>query len=136
MCPVSTLHRLQLQSLTDSTKGRLKRWGAKTEELASLRFDVKTNLNPILHSYNTKQLFIYLTASYDEVHAGSVSNMTVGEHEVVLWDRIITRSDMKDLRAVGQKVKTSGGPKRGRGNVRVEEGKTKYQWRNPSGTFR
>lgn len=62
--------------------------------------------------------------------------MTVGEHEVVLWDRIITRSDMKDLRATGQKVKTSGGPKKGRGNVRVEEGKTKYQWRNPSGTFR
>jgi hypothetical protein len=43
---------------------------------------------------------------------------------------------MKDLRATGQKVKTSGGPKKGRGNVRVEEGKTKYQWRNPSGTFR
>jgi signal peptidase complex subunit 3 len=62
--------------------------------------------------------------------------MTVGEHEVVLWDRIITRGDMKDLRATGQKVKTSGGPKRNRGNVRVEEGKNKYQWRNPGGTFR
>lgn len=43
---------------------------------------------------------------------------------------------MKDIRATGQKVKTSGGPKRNRGNVRVEEGKNKYQWRNPSGTFR
>jgi signal peptidase complex subunit 3 len=111
----------------------LKRWGAKSEELASLRFDIRTDLNPILQSYNTKQLFIYLTASYDE---GGPSNMTVGDHEVVLWDRIITRGDMKDIRATGQKVKTSGGPKRGRGNVRVEEGKNKYQWRNPGGTFR
>lgn len=113
-------------------KGRLKRWGARTEELASLRFDIKTNLNPLLNSYNTKQLFIYLTASYDE----GVLNQGQGEHEVVLWDRIITRGDMKDIRATGQKVKTSGGSKRGRGNVRVEEGKNKYQWRNPSGTFK
>lgn len=113
-------------------KGRLRRWGSKTEELASLRFDIKTNLNPLLNSYNTKQLFVYLTASYDEgtIHQGQ------GEHGVVLWDSIITRGDMKDLRSTGQKVKTKKGPKRGRGNVRIEEGKNKYQWRNPSGTFK
>lgn len=100
-----------------------------------MRFDIKTNLNPLLNSYNTKQLFIYLTATYDE---SAISNPSQGqgEHEVVLWDRIITRGDIKDLRATGQKVKTSGGPKRGRGNVKIEEGKNKYQWRNPSGTFK
>jgi signal peptidase complex subunit 3 len=41
---------------------------------------------------------------------------------------------MKDIRATTKAKK--GGPKRGRGKVRVEEGKNKYTWRNPSGTFR
>lgn len=112
--------------LTFRQKGRQRRWGAKEEELASLRFDVQADLNPLLNSYNTKQLFLYLTASYDE--------STIGEHEVVLWDRIITRGDMRDIRATTKPKR--GGPKRGRGKVRVEEGKNKYTWKNPSGTFR
>lgn len=93
-----------------------------------MRFDIRTDLNPLLNSYNTKQLFLYLTAVYSETPG-------VAEHEVVLWDRIVTRGDMRDIRAVGKKVKT-GGPKRGRGKVRVEDGKNKYPWRNPSGTFK
>ncbi|WVQ85026.1 hypothetical protein IAT38_007190 [Cryptococcus sp. DSM 104549] len=90
------------------TKGRLRRWGAREEELASLRFSVRTDLTPLLHSYNTKQLFLYLTATYPEPTTG-------GLHDVVLWDRIITRGDARDIRA---------------------EGKAAYQWRNPSGTFK
>jgi signal peptidase complex subunit 3 len=54
---------------------------------------------------------------------------------VVLWDRIIQRSEIRDIRAVGKKIPAGKG-KRGRGNVRVEEGKNQYLWRNPSGTFR
>ncbi|ODN93399.1 signal peptidase [Cryptococcus wingfieldii CBS 7118] len=92
------------------TKGRLNRLGARPEELASLRFDIRTDLNPLLNSYNTKQLFVYLTATYEEESSSAV-------HDVVLWDRIITR-------------------KKGRGNVRVEDGKNKYQWHNPSHTFK
>nr|XP_018262144.1 signal peptidase [Kwoniella dejecticola CBS 10117]OBR84302.1 signal peptidase [Kwoniella dejecticola CBS 10117] len=90
-------------------KGRLRRWGARQEELASLKFDIRTDLNPLLNSYNTKQLFVYLTASYEEQNTGNA-------HEVVLWDRIIQRAEIRDIRAVGNK--------------------NKYQWRNPSGTFK
>ncbi|WVR06531.1 hypothetical protein IAU60_003562 [Kwoniella sp. DSM 27419] len=89
-------------------KGRLQRWGARQEELASLRFDIRTDLNPLLNSYNTKQLFLYLSASYEEETTGHA-------HDVVLWDRIIQRADIRDIRA---------------------EAKNKYQWRNPSGTFK
>ncbi|WRT67986.1 uncharacterized protein IL334_004961 [Kwoniella shivajii] len=110
-------------------KGRLRRWGARQEELASLHFDIRTDLNPLLNSYNTKQLFVYLTASYEE---GSTGNA----HEVVVWDRIIQRADIRDIRAVGNKLPKAKAGRKGRGNVRVEAGKNKYQWRNPSGTFK
>ncbi|KAL0240534.1 hypothetical protein I308_106328 [Cryptococcus tetragattii IND107] len=109
-------------------RGRLNRWGAKQEDIASLRFDVRTNLNELLSSYNTKQLFLYLTATYEEETTGDA-------HDVVLWDRIVTRADTRDIRAVGRELPKSN-RKRGRGNVRVEDGKNKYIWRNPSGTFK
>ncbi|WWC88633.1 uncharacterized protein L201_003546 [Kwoniella dendrophila CBS 6074] len=110
-------------------KGRLRRWGARQEELASLKFDVRTDLNPLLNSYNTKQLLIYLTASYEEQTTGNI-------HDVVIWDRIIQRAEIRDIRAVGNKLPKSKVGRKGRGNVRVEEVKNKYQWRNPSGTFK
>jgi signal peptidase complex subunit 3 len=95
-----------------------------------------------LNSYNTKQLFLYLTASFTD-QAG------VEEHDVVLWDRIVTRGDVWDFRTVDQKSNVKGdgkekgkgkqrksGSKKGRGNVRVEEGKNKYTWTMPSGSFK
>jgi len=112
-----------------SQKGRLRQHAAKEQEVASLRFDIRADLNPLLNSYNTKQLFLYLTASYSEENG-------VGEHDVVLWDRIITRGDMRDIRAVGKKLPRTKTGRKGRGNVRVEEGKNTYLWKNPSGTFK
>lgn len=90
---------------------------------------MRADLKPILNSYNTKQLFLYLTASSSE-------RESYVAHDVVLWDRIITRGDLRDIRAVGNTLPKVKGGKRGRGNVRVEEGKNKYPWKNPSGTFR
>lgn len=119
-----------ISKLILSQKGRLRRWGAKEEELASLRFDVRTDLNPLLNSYNTKQLFLHLTASYADPVKGD-------HHDVVLWDRIVTRADMRDFRAVTKKNKAQPSKgKRGRGNVRLEEVKNKYTWKQPSGTFK
>jgi signal peptidase complex subunit 3 len=117
-------------TLTHSHRGRHSRW--KVEDLASLRFDVRTDLQPLLESYNTKQLFLHLTASYDE----APSSTSGTRHDVVLWDRIITRGDMRDFRAVGKKLSTSNHGKRRRGNLRVEEAKNKYVWKQPSGTFK
>ena len=114
--------------LTNRQRGRLRRWTSQTEELASLTFDIRTDLNPLLNAYNTKQLYLHLNAAYDEPKVGE-------QHDVVVWDRIITRGDMRDFRAVGKKLSTGQG-KRGRGNVRVEEGKNTYMWKQPSGTFK
>ncbi|KAI9634708.1 putative signal peptidase [Dioszegia hungarica] len=115
--------------IKDLIVGRLRRWGAKEEDLATLRFDVRTDLNPLLNSYNTKQLFLYLTATYAEP-TGDV-------HDVVLWDRIVTRADMRDFRAVTKKNQAQPARgKRGRGNVRLEEVKNKYPWKQPSGSFK
>ncbi|RXK40324.1 signal peptidase [Tremella mesenterica] len=113
--------------------GRLRRYAAKNEELASIRFDLTTDLTTLLTSYNTKQLFLYLTASYETDPSLDVPQVN---HEVVLWDRIITRADTRDFRAVGNKMvgKTKG--KKGRGKIRVEEGKNVYTWRDPSGSFK
>ena len=128
--------KLTFNNLFCSQKGRLRRWGAREEELASLKFDLKTDLDPLLNSYNTKQLFVYLTASFDDVGAKEA-------HEVVLWDRIITRGDIRDLRSVSKskgnrasesKSKKKKGRAR-RGRVWVEEAKNKYPWKMPSGTF-
>ncbi len=74
-------------------------------------FDIRTDLRPLLHSYNTKQLFIYLTAEYAESSTGNT-------HEVVVWDRIIQRRDIRDLRAVGKKIPAGRAGKREEGTCR------------------
>ncbi|CAK9784417.1 putative signal peptidase [Cutaneotrichosporon oleaginosum] len=108
-------------------RGRVNRWGAAPEELASLRFDVRADVTPLLNSYNTKQLFLYLTAAY----ADDVSGDT---HEVVLWDRIITRSDIKDFRTTGDaEARKNRSP---RPRIRMDNVKNKYAWRNPSRSFK
>ncbi|EIW67731.1 hypothetical protein TREMEDRAFT_45221 [Tremella mesenterica DSM 1558] len=113
--------------------GRLRRYAAKNEELASIRFDLTTDLTTLLTSYNTKQLFLYLTASYETDPSLDVPQVN---HEVVLWDRIITRADTRDFRAVGNKMVGKSKGKKGRGKIRVEEGKNVYPWRDPSGSFK
>lgn len=114
-------------ALTLSQRGRMQRWRAQPEEIASLRFDLQADLTPLLNSYNTKQLFLYLTASYDDEASGDA-------HEVVLWDRILTRSDMRDFRTVGNAVARKN--RSHRSKVRIEDVKNKYIWRNPSRSFK
>jgi signal peptidase complex subunit 3 len=108
----------------------LRRWTAQTEEIASLNFDIRVDLQPLLNSYNTKQLYLHLNAEYDEAVVNE-------RHDVVVWDSIITRGDMRDFRAVGKKLSTGKG-KRRRGNIRVENAKIddKRMWKQPSGTFK
>jgi hypothetical protein len=120
--------RCRSVKLTNRKRGR-PYWGTREEDLGSMRFDVQVDLQPLLNSYNTKQLFLYLTATYDDIDA------SVG-HEVVLWDRIITRGDMRDIRAVGKKMPRVKASRRGRGNIRVEQAKNQYHWKSPTGTFR
>ncbi|RSH88511.1 uncharacterized protein EHS24_001056 [Apiotrichum porosum] len=103
----------------------MQRWKARDEDIARLRFDVKTDLTPLLTSYNTKQLFLYLTAEYTD-------EATHEAHEVVLWDRIIMRGQVNDFRAVGV---PNGAPRTTRPRIRIDDAKSVYTWRNPGGSF-
>ncbi|KAL1413131.1 hypothetical protein Q8F55_000880 [Vanrija albida] len=106
-------------------RGRLQRWRAREEDIASLKFAVRTDLTPVLNSYNTKQLYLYLTAAY--VDSADKA------HEVVLWDRIITRAGSTDFRAVG---KGNTKPRVMRNPHIKAEGRSHYHWRQPSGSFK
>ncbi|BEJ17041.1 hypothetical protein CspHIS471_0604420 [Cutaneotrichosporon sp. HIS471] len=107
-------------------RGRINHWGP-TEEIASMRFDMRTDLTPLLNSYNTKQLFMYLTAAY-------VDDVSGDTHEVVLWDRIITRGNIKDFRSTGDAVARKN--RSPRPTIRMDDVKNKYMWRNPSRSFK
>ncbi|RCK63792.1 Microsomal signal peptidase subunit 3 [Candida viswanathii] len=58
----------------------------KPKENSKIQFDVRTDLTP-LFNWNTKQVFVYLTAEYPGKSEGS-------SNKVTFWDKIIT--DKKD----------------------------------------
>ncbi|PYI07996.1 signal peptidase 22 kDa subunit [Aspergillus sclerotiicarbonarius CBS 121057] len=64
------------------TKGRPHYYSTKREEYAAMRFDLDADLSP-LFTWNTKQLFVYIYASYP---TDPTSNST--SHSVI-WDTII-----------------------------------------------
>lgn len=92
-----------------------------------MRFDMRTDVTPLLNSYNTKQLFLYLTAEYTD-------DVTGDTHEVVLWDRIITRGNTKDFRSTGDAVARKN--RSPRPKLHIDDVKIKYTWRNPSRSFK
>lgn len=67
----------------------------KPKENTRVTFDLETNLTP-LFTWNTKQVFAYLTAEYD---GKSTHN------EVVFWDKIISSKDEAYLKIHGAKSK-------------------------------
>ncbi|KPI41831.1 Microsomal signal peptidase subunit 3 [Cyphellophora attinorum] len=67
-------------SKVEVVKGRPHYHSSKREEYAQIRFDLNADLSP-LFNWNTKQLFVYVTANYPS-SAGGVS-------EAVIWDAII-----------------------------------------------
>ncbi|ODQ54147.1 signal peptidase 22 kDa subunit [Saitoella complicata NRRL Y-17804] len=67
----------------------------KSQEYALLKFDLDYDLTSLFH-WNTKQLFIYLVASYDTPQT---------TNEVVVWDRIIQQKTQAKRRVRGEKNK-------------------------------
>lgn len=61
-------------------KGRPHYYSTKREEYAQIRFDLQADLSS-LFTWNTKQIFVYVTANYPSPH-GEMS-------ESVIWDMII-----------------------------------------------
>lgn len=70
--------------------------GGKQKENSKIAFDLSADLTP-LFQWNTKQVFVYLTAEYDGKKPGYSSRVTY-------WDKIITSKDnavldLKNVRA-------------------------------------
>lgn len=66
----------------------LRSFGAlhgKPKENSKIAFDLSADLTPLFH-WNTKQIFVYLTAEYEGKLAGLSSRVTY-------WDKIITRRE-------------------------------------------
>ncbi|KIM33770.1 hypothetical protein M408DRAFT_325375 [Serendipita vermifera MAFF 305830] len=82
-------------------------WSQKKEESAFFEFSFDADLRSLFH-WNTKQVFLYLTAEYTNRHGLN--------NEVVIWDRIVRRK--QDAR------------------VRIENGQNKYYFKEHSGSFR
>lgn len=64
-------------------KGRPHYYSPKREEYAQIRFDLDANLSS-LFTWNTKQVFVYVTANYP-----SSKNGKGAMSEAVIWDTII-----------------------------------------------
>lgn len=70
---------------TNRVKGRPHYYSTKREEYAQLRFDLDADLSP-LFNWNTKQLFVYVYASYS---SSDNPNSLVRDSEAIIWDTII-----------------------------------------------
>lgn len=70
------------------TKGRPHYYSTKREEYAQLRFDLDADLTP-LFNWNTKQLFVYVYASYS---SSDKANSQLPPSEAIIWDSIIEAS--------------------------------------------
>ncbi|EAW14784.1 signal peptidase complex subunit SPC3 [Aspergillus clavatus NRRL 1] len=66
-------------------KGRPNYYSAKKEEYAQMRFDLDADLSP-LFNWNTKQLFVYVYASYS---SSDKKSSLVPNSESIIWDTII-----------------------------------------------
>ncbi|GAD96852.1 microsomal signal peptidase subunit (gp23), putative [Paecilomyces variotii No. 5] len=67
-------------------RGRPHYYSSKKEEYARISFDLDADLSP-LFNWNTKQLFVYVLASYSSSDASPSSSLTTSES--IIWDKII-----------------------------------------------
>ncbi|KAF8625553.1 hypothetical protein AX15_005319 [Amanita polypyramis BW_CC] len=83
-----------------------RRYQNRKQELAFVNFNITADLSSLFH-WNTKQLFVYLQAEYDDAQSD--------KNEVVIWDRIIRRKEDAYINFAG---------------------KNKYMFRDRSSSFR
>ncbi|PFH53084.1 hypothetical protein AMATHDRAFT_45715 [Amanita thiersii Skay4041] len=70
-----------------------RRYPNRKQELAFVNFNINADLSPLFH-WNTKQLFVYLEAEYN--------NTKSVENSVVIWDRIIRRKEDAYIKFAGK----------------------------------
>ena len=143
--PSASIHATNVQVV----KGRPHYYSSKREEYAQIRFDLDADLS-CLFSWNTKQVFVYVTANYP-------SNSEGGSSEAVIWDTIIPatstpfsyqnlKAQYWDTRSKKKPTKSSKSKNRRESNSKTTEltkpgvislknQKPKYQITDPSGVI-
>ncbi|CAL3970231.1 hypothetical protein PZA11_006492 [Diplocarpon coronariae] len=114
-------------------KGRPHYYSSKKEEYAVVRFSLTADLSS-LFNWNTKQVFVYVSASWPNATSTELSN------EAVIWDSIITSPSADHLSNIGpaalKKLIRSAKGKSidpSRGKLELKNQKAKYQVTAPSG---
>ncbi|KAL7823272.1 microsomal signal peptidase subunit [Trichoderma gracile] len=112
-------------------KGRPHYYSSKKEEYAIIRFSLEADLSS-LFTWNTKQLFVYVTADW--------TGPDNANNSAVIWDSIITNPSADHLQNLGpvamKKLKKSAEGKSiapERGLLKLKNQKPKYQITHPSG---
>ncbi|KIV86118.1 hypothetical protein PV11_01753 [Exophiala sideris] len=127
-------------------KGRPHYYATKREEYAQIKFDLDADLSS-LFTWNTKQLFVYVTANYP-----SDKNSQTRNSEAVIWDAIIPatstpyswqnlkqryfpekKSKSKSRKGSDTKSKTTDLVKPG--VISLKNQKPKYQITDPTGVL-
>ncbi|CAH0053229.1 unnamed protein product [Clonostachys solani] len=127
--PTGTLKVQNLQVV----KGRPHYYSSVQEEYAIIKFSLDADLSH-LFTWNTKQVFVYVTAEWPAVKGGV--NAT---NEAVIWDSIITNPSADHLKNIGpatmKKLKKSAQGKTvapDRGILSLRNQRPKYQITHPS----
>ncbi|KAG8422268.1 Signal peptidase complex subunit [Metarhizium acridum] len=115
-------------------KGRPHYYSSKKEEYAIIKFSLDADLSS-LFTWNTKQLFVYVTADWPSAEGQNATN------SAVIWDSIITNPSADHLRNIGpiamKKLKRSAEGKTIDPSrcwpSQTKQPATKYQITHPSG---
>ncbi|KAF4511055.1 hypothetical protein G6O67_002891 [Ophiocordyceps sinensis] len=114
-------------------KGRPHYYSSRKEEYAIIKFSLDADLSS-LFTWNTKQVFVYVTADWPTAPGRNSSN------SAVIWDTIVTNPSADHLKNIGpiamKKLKRSAAGKKidpSRGILRVKNQKPKYQITHPGG---
>ncbi|RDX55219.1 signal peptidase subunit [Polyporus arcularius HHB13444] len=73
--------------------GNARRYSNKNQDFTFVNFNLTADLTP-LFNWNTKQLFLYVSAEYE--------NKQGVRNEVVIWDRIVRRKEDAGLSVAGR----------------------------------
>ncbi|CDO76064.1 hypothetical protein BN946_scf184696.g16 [Trametes cinnabarina] len=73
--------------------GNARRYSNKDQDFAFVHFNATADLSP-LFNWNTKQLFLWVSAEYE--------NKRGVKNEVVIWDRIVRRKEDARLSILGR----------------------------------
>ncbi|PMD53021.1 signal peptidase subunit [Hyaloscypha bicolor E] len=114
-------------------RGRPHYYSSKKEEYAVIKFSLSADLSS-LFTWNTKQIFVYVSASWPNSTSTELTN------EAVIWDTIITNPSADHLQNIGpvamKKLIRSAKGKSvdpSRGKIELKNQKAKYQITAPTG---